>query len=190
MDKTKSPFPKEQSNTSSKNTCREQPCQAGEDDCAQIPRDRDPGRPDPTETPKDCPLDHRDMRKLLDLQMVTYNTLLTTHHFIHCLHILPHVPILSLQARNRQKGKSLLVTASSQSIRCSASPSQHPQLTHHCIPSHFSVKTGWCLGLLMQSSRQDCSLPGADSDLETCRAISRPAKCHTASPRAEKHKTP
>lgn len=37
------------------------------------------------------PLDQKDMRKLLDLQILIYNTLLTTPHFIHCLHTLPQL---------------------------------------------------------------------------------------------------
>lgn len=128
-------------------------CQAGEDDCAQIPHDRHPGRPDPTEIPKNCPLNQRDMRKLFDLQMVIYNTLLTPPHFIHCLHTLLHLPHPLSPSKKQAERKSLLATAFSQTIRCSASPCQHTQLTHYSILSHFSLKTGWCLGLLIKSSR-------------------------------------
>lgn len=134
-------------------------CQAGEDDCAQIPRDRHPGRPDPIETPKNYPLNQRDMRKLLDLQMVTY----TVNH--SPFHTLPPHPAPSAHpvspSKKQAERKSFLATASSQTIRCSASLCQEHQLTHYCIPSHFSIKTDWCIGFLMQNSRQDCSLPGA-----------------------------
>lgn len=157
-------LPKEKSNASSRNTCREQPlqtCLPGEYDCAQIPGDRHPGRPDPTETPKDCPLDQRDMRKLLDLQTVTYNTLLTTPHFKHHLHTLPHLPLFCLQARNSQRGKASLLQPPARALDAQPAPASILSSLTTAIPSQFSIKTGWCLGLLVKSSRRDCSLPGA-----------------------------
>lgn len=119
-------------------------CQAGEDDCAQIPRDRHPERPDPTETPKDCPLNQSDMRKLLDLQMVTYNTLLTTPHFKHHLHTLPHLPLFCLQARNRQRGKASLLQSPARALDAQPAPASIPSsLTTASPPSSASRLVSW-----------------------------------------------
>lgn len=118
-------------------------CQAGEDDCAQIPHDRHPGRPDPTETPNDYPLNQRDIRKLLDLQTATYNTLLTKPHFIHCLHTLSHLPILCLQARNRQRGKASLLQPPAKPLDAQPAPARNlSSLTTASPPISASTLAG------------------------------------------------
>lgn len=99
-------------------------------------------RPDPNEAPKACPLNQKDMRKLLDLQMVTYNALLPLPISYTASTPCPISPSSCSPSKKQAERKSLLVTASSQTIRCLASPCQHPQLTHYCIPSYFSLKTG------------------------------------------------